>query len=450
MSPRLALVAFSLLILWLFRQDRRRRSVSSWALWLVVVWVAILASRPVSAWFGLEAASGAPEGELSGNSIDRNVVLFLITVGLFVLMKRRVVWHALIANNRWLFLFYLFFGLSVFWSDYPFVTFKRWYKDLGNVVMVLVVLTERDPIQAAQAVMVRCAYLLIPLSVLLIRYCGELGREYSEWTGESYYRGAAMGKNQLGASVLVCLLFLVRELILTLKGKSGAARRNDLLSLLVLLAMGIWLLDVARSATSIVCATVGSLGLVALSMEFVRQRAKHLVAYSLTGGLLAILLATAFDLKSGATQMLGRDPTLHGREEIWRAALAEQQNPVIGSGFHSFWLGTRPERIMERLQHYYLINQAHNGYLEMYLNGGVIGACLFLAILMAVGKKISHQFLVDPDWAALGLVCWLVVMIHNWSEATFCRESPLWFGTVVGRGGLSSSAEGFAGKRPLQ
>ena len=34
--------------------------------------------------------------------------------------------------------------ISILWSDYPFVAFKHWNKGIGDIVMVLIILT--DPI----------------------------------------------------------------------------------------------------------------------------------------------------------------------------------------------------------------------------------------------------------------------------------------------------------------
>jgi len=162
MSPQLGLLAYSLFALVLLYLDKRRRSGVSPALWLVAFWVAIASSRPVSAWLNL-GGGDLPDNEMEGNPIDRNVSLFLMLAGLYVLRQRNLSWRWFFANNRWIFLFYLFFGISVVWSVEPFVAFKRWFRDVGNLVMVLVILSEANPVAAMQAVFARCAYLLIPL-----------------------------------------------------------------------------------------------------------------------------------------------------------------------------------------------------------------------------------------------------------------------------------------------
>src|SRR5262245_30027973 len=111
MSSRSALFICVLIILWLFRQDIRRKPDVSPALWIAVIWVAILGSRPVSAWLGLEGSSFVGENEAEGSPVDRNVFLLLLISAFIVLSRRNVKWRALFASNRWLLFFYLFFAL---------------------------------------------------------------------------------------------------------------------------------------------------------------------------------------------------------------------------------------------------------------------------------------------------------------------------------------------------
>jgi exopolysaccharide production protein ExoQ len=427
MSPQLALFACALFILWLFYQDKRRCSGVSPALWIAVAWVAIVASRPVSAWLDMEGGSYAGDAETEGNSVDRNVFLLLIIAALFVLQRRNINWRVLIANNSWLFLLYLFFGISILWSDYPFIALKRWFKDLGNILVVLIILTEKDLIEAVRTVFARCAYLIIPLSVLFIKYFPQLGRTFSRFTGANRYQGVTLNKNQLGAAVMVLTLFLISDLLRILRKQAKPTRKIDILILLILLGMAAWLLRIANSATSVACTVFGSFALVAVGTEFVRNRLRHFFAWSIVAAVFLFVASQVVDLKGDIADMLGRDPTLTGRDQIWKSVLAEHTNPLIGTGFSSFWLGNRPERVSEKNGFPYRLNQAHNGYLEVYLNGGAIGACLLVALLITSGRCIKRQLFVDTDWAALKLTFWVIVIIYNWSEAAFLGIGTMWF-----------------------
>ena len=76
----------------------------------------------------------------------------------------------------------------------------------------------------------------------------------------------------------------------------------------------------------------------------------------------------------------GRDATFTGRTGLWETLLQEPINPLIGVGYASFWLGERLERFWAMYPTSPPI-EAHNGYLEVYLNLGLIGVCLLAGVL---------------------------------------------------------------------
>src|SRR5262245_40667705 len=144
MSAHTALTACFVVVLWLFASESRRGGGNSIGTWIVLCWLAILGTRPVSSWLEQGSEMSSTDDYLEGSPIDRNVFLLLLGAGVVLLFYRRVNWRLLRTRNFWVFCLFLYFGVSALWSDYPFVSFKRWIKDLGNVVMVLVVLTEKE------------------------------------------------------------------------------------------------------------------------------------------------------------------------------------------------------------------------------------------------------------------------------------------------------------------
>jgi exopolysaccharide production protein ExoQ len=76
----------------------------------------------------------------------------------------------IVRNNQWLAIFFVYCFLAIFWSDFPFVAFKRWMKVLGHPIMALIVLTKPDPGEALTRLMKRCAYVIVPVSLLFIKY----------------------------------------------------------------------------------------------------------------------------------------------------------------------------------------------------------------------------------------------------------------------------------------
>ncbi len=173
MPPQLATLVFAIGTLGLFWLDRDRERRTSPALWLPIIWLAIGGSRNVSQWLSPAGAGFSPDQILEGSPLDRAIMSGLIAFGLAVLAARRGRTLSVIGRNLPLLVFFLFCGVSLLWSDFPFVAFKRWTKVLGNVVMVLVVLTDPDRETAVKKFFTRTAFLLIPASVLLIKYYPE-------------------------------------------------------------------------------------------------------------------------------------------------------------------------------------------------------------------------------------------------------------------------------------
>src|SRR4051794_14289491 len=120
-------------MLWL---DRERKAKTSLGLWVPFVWVFIGASRPVSMWLGF-AAADTPDQILDGSPADRNAFLIMLLIGLVVLVQRNARTQALLRKHPWLVAYFIYCGISVIWSDFPFVALKRWIKFVGDLVMVL-------------------------------------------------------------------------------------------------------------------------------------------------------------------------------------------------------------------------------------------------------------------------------------------------------------------------
>src|SRR5882762_6466502 len=141
MTPLIASVVFGLGILGLFVLDRNREARTSKALWIAVVWLLIAGSRNVSEWVQYGPTVDSGDRYVEGNPLDRNVLTGLLVLGAIVLVGRRRKTAALLRANVPILLYFTYCGLSAFWSDYPDVSFKRWIKALGDIVVVLVVLT---------------------------------------------------------------------------------------------------------------------------------------------------------------------------------------------------------------------------------------------------------------------------------------------------------------------
>src|SRR6516164_6667636 len=148
MSPTLALCIFIVGAAGLFYLDRDNSARTSKALWLPVIWVSIAGSRSPFAWFGMGTAADIP-GQLPNSSgRDQLLAASLMLLGLVVLIVSRKKVMALLRASWPITLYFSFCLVSVVWSDFPLWGLKRWVRALGDVIMVLIVCTDSQPIAA--------------------------------------------------------------------------------------------------------------------------------------------------------------------------------------------------------------------------------------------------------------------------------------------------------------
>jgi O-antigen ligase len=183
-------------------------------------------------------------------------------------------------------------------------------------------------------------YLLIPLSVVFVKYFPHLAREYDHWTGTGYFIGVATSKNMLGVLCMVSTLFFLWDTLAQWSQRDQPRRRAVMFVNGVFITMSLWLLSIADSATSTLCLLLGSLIVLMARVQTVRNRPMILAILIPSGIAVYALLqfALGVDLIALVSQTLGRSPDLTGRTAIWNAVLNAGANPVVGAGYETFWL----------------------------------------------------------------------------------------------------------------
>jgi O-antigen ligase len=358
-----------------------------------------------------------------GSPFDACVYFTLIAAGAYVLSKRHVQLSVIIRQNQWLTIFFIYCLLSIVWSDFPFVAFKRWLKVLGHPIMALIVLTEPDPRAALTTLMKRCTYVIVPVSVLFIKYYPEFGRAFDIWTGAAVNIGITTNKNTLGADCLILGFFFFCHLLQTWSREPGKPRRNELFLTGGFLLAIWWLFSMAHSSTSEVSLFVGMLIVVLLGLRVVDK--KFIGTYLIVGVLALAAAEWAFGIYANMLQLLGKDPTLTDRTLLWTELLKVKINPLFGAGFESFWLGDRIRKFAE--SRWWEPNQAHNGYLETYLNLGLVGLILLVVLLIATFWKSRRELFRDFEFGRFRLGFLAAVVAYNWTEAAFKNISAIWF-----------------------
>ena len=259
--------------------------------------------------------------------------------------------------------------------------------------------------------------ILMPFSLMLVRYFPDLGVLYSHWSGERMWVGVAVHKNSFGCLCLMVAFFLMWSLYRRWhEGTLSTPRLSGWADLSVLI-LALFLLrgeEHAYSATSM--ATMG-FGVCCLSgllwLRKVGIRPPLLGLLAVAGLLIGLGVSAPFlrDLNVAAfTSALGRDETLTGRTDVWAELLpVVLSRPFFGFGFGSFWTTARSE--------FYRISSGHNGYLDTILELGIVGMGFYTAWLIACARRLHAALAEHYEWASLGLCFLLMALVYNVAES---------------------------------
>ena len=424
MSPVLALILCVVLVTVLLCIERKRNTDRSLALWVPTFWMLICGSRPVVTWFQSGPNLKWAERVEAGSPLDRLVLSILIILALLILFCRRETgWSGIFKDNFWLILLFLYMGSSILWSDFPFVSLKRWFRSSGAIVMAFVVLSERKPLQALESLLRRCAYVLIPFSMVLLKYFGSFGRAYGRWDGQEMWVGVTTHKNSLGQLCALSAFLFIWAILREWQSGEPLKSKSQTFADALVLAITIFLLrgpGGSYSATSIAVLIVGIATLLLLyrMKNLAGYIAAHLKAFAVA---LVLMYVLFWDLLAAiVSSILSREVTITGRTDIWRELLdAASRNPLFGVGYGGFWgLDASSFKIG--------VGQGHNGYLDVYLELGMVGIVLLAAFLLAFCGKVRRELNRAFDWGLFGISFLLMALFYNFSESAFLQTDYMW------------------------
>jgi O-antigen ligase len=392
----------------------------------------VLGTRSLSYWLQIAGLSGAA-GITSDTESDPSNTIYLagvIVAAILVLLNRQCSWASLTNNNKALFLLYLFFALSSFWSPNSFITLRRVLKDFGCVVVAAVILTDARPWFACRILFVRIAYVLLPLSLLVAKYFPNIGR-YRARAGDTEYCGLTTHKNTLGQMVLICLLFLLWDLTEISEELPPSELRKAKRIRYVVIAIGLVLMVMAQSATAQICLILGCFLFFAFKRLAKNPRGRRIFRNVLFAAIVLGVANTTLGISAAVAELFGRNMTLTGRTEIWNVAMKHQTHPFIGYGFYVFWDTDIAATIYDELGDFIHIRTVHNGYLEVFIDGGITGAILLGAYLLSTGRVAYLRLFERTPSLPFPLAMWCLAMVYNNSESSFFRLDMLWFTFIV-------------------
>lgn len=417
-------VAFILL---LFRMDREEDARVSWALWIPTLWYGVICSRPVSFWIHPNQSTDFMDRFTESSPIDATFYGLLILLAVLVLNRRADRVKSFLQVNLPVLLFFFYAFVSLSWSDDPAIAVKRWVKAVGDFAMILVVLTDPAGEAAVRRMFARVGFVLWPLSFLFILFYPSIGTMYDATEHVTMYTGVSTFKNLLGVACMVVGLASLWSFISAYKDRGMLHRARHMFAHGASFLMAAGLLVRANSMTSLSSFAFASVVMLVATTRRAQRRPALVLAMVLA--VIGMAGFTLFFSSGGLLEDIGRNPTLTGRTLIWRAVLAQHINPLIGAGFESFWMGDRMQSVWSMSQ--VGIQQAHDGYLELYLNLGWIGITLLGFIIVTGYRNAFNLYKRDPTAGMLRIALITAGVVFGFTEAGFRMMSPDWIGFLL-------------------
>ena len=337
--------------------------------------------------------------------------LLFLTAVITLIPKRKQVFRILF--NEKMFAIFFAWGLAtLLWSSFPFISFKRWFQ---VVVPIFITISAGLYIKDQKELFRLLKYILIPyliISILSIALVPGARDENGAW------RGLASSKNNLGQEAVMNLI--IGAIIFHVSDYKGKIVAMFMLLLAFVLLVG------SQSATSFSAFMfITFLGVLTLGDKYLRPLKMGRV-FTVLGlvTLAAIALSILFlapevfnELAGGA----GKDLTFTGRTNLWRDILHEANKHLLyGAGFQGYWVVENTKlQALYRL-YIWLPNQAHNGYLDILNETGLIGLILFF--LVVIKYAISLKKLKQVNYTSWFIIA---ILIINLQESTIVRPAHL-------------------------
>jgi exopolysaccharide production protein ExoQ len=316
-------------------------------------------------------------------------------------------------------------AVSVIWSLHPDITIRRsvrlW---IEFSVLLLLVLSISDPRRLLRVLFLACgtvtvldmiAALAIPQSYTPIGFAGVHGH-----------------KNSAGVFCFFAIgIFAIGATDRQVSGNKLVAR------VALLAAFAILFLSQSKTPVGVLLISVLGVGIVHWIAHVVHRN--HRIFFALLAILAFVVLGFALlAVANGLLDQAFGDSSLTGRDRIWRFVLTQfARNPAFGLGYGALWQsGDWINAWLQNSDLAWTMNQAHNGYLDVLAQLGVVGLvllCAFMAVTFSRTLRYkfddgSHGLATFSSYAVF--VC-VGTIFYNITESDLLRAGHLFWVQLI-------------------
>jgi exopolysaccharide production protein ExoQ len=385
------------------------------------VWLTFVGLNP------LDNAQTAAE-RVEGNPLNRVITLSFSALAIAIIWNNRNTAIACLRKNAILLGVVGFCLLSALWSDFPELTIRRGTLLATNTIIAMGIAVGANDLRRLHTSLFFWLIAIIVLNFLALALWPD------QATTDIGVKGISSDKNSAGAVGMLVVVVGAAWMI-------GVRNITETIVGLISVLVAFIFLVLTQSKTSLGIAVL-ALTIIAV-LVFADHFGKRFVLLVWSAALiglavfLGLLTAHDFDLKP-ILNSLNFDTSFTGRDSIWTFAWnSASERSWLGHGFGAFWdVGEANDPLMRAEPGTWLadvpkgvINEAHNGYLELWLNVG-LPITIVATIAIIAGMVFDIRCYLDPTatrqtkaaYCAVGLVMF-VCLLHNITEASLFTRS---------------------------
>ncbi|MGB3295820.1 MAG: O-antigen ligase family protein [Phormidesmis sp.] len=331
--------------------------------------------------------------------------LYLLA-GVFIAVKGRRILFVLL-KDPWIISLIILSGLSCFWSVNLSITFASFRSLIVQYILVGYLVTTYSLRKIIGFVSKTLAF-MGALSCLYLIFIPELGLSIGQHGGVSW-RGVFLHQSVLAGSMALAVVSIAYTFAMEW---DNIRSRISKIFILSVIGICLWLLFFCGAKTSVVGFILSCSILPFFFIERIKgMRARNLIfvflVYIFCIGIPLVYFSQEFII----VEVLGKNPTLSGRDVLWEYLLPRALEKPFGYGLNAFWFNKILEQgVIDATGYNY--GNSHSNYFDLLLGLGFPGVVLlFFSVVTVVRRTIILAFnygLVEFRWALQILIILLV------------------------------------------
>jgi O-antigen ligase len=354
---------------------------------------------------------------IEGDPLFRNILLigYLLSFAYLIVYLKKFLIYLVNEPTPFLLVFWAF--ISAVWSQFPELSIRRSLAFLFTTLFGIIVFLRFKPLDFLRLINISL-WIAMLTSILLVFLKPDWGTEI--YFNGIAWRGAFIQKNLLG---FFCALLIVINFPFIVRKRQIHWFQIFKIGLLMVI------LFFSKSTSALVLTLFAIFLFILLRMiSFLKKDAvKVVVVFSIV----MIFFAFIFwrDLLELFLSFFNKEITLTGRLPLWQVLLRLGVEKFFGGyGYGTFWLGWNG---IESAAVWQTVNwmppNAHNGYIDVWLQMGLIGVLIFFWMIFRFFKTFSIEEILYDYTRQVFFVLFIVILVKNLIDTIIPRHNAIYW-----------------------